>query len=486
MQNNINESYLNRNHLTTALASYVPRILQFLMAPIAFIVITKRFSPETLGAFQLIEKACFLSIFFFTLSLNKYLGYTIPSAEQKERYKIFVSVLFAEVLLYIFFVVILLFPLSGWLAQKTHFPFSSHWFWLAPALWLIYLFEHRVLLFLGMKKRMKLKVFIGVFEEGIYSCGLILLYFIGTTLLRVIAAQLTSYIMTLLLALTFLNWKILTKSHPSLRVFQAAFHYSFPLILVDASMKIIQAFDNFLIAHYYSTAAVGFYSYAFNYFNTAYLLGSPLLWSLYPFFADAYLKKTAERDTLFRFQLTWTLTLSGFASIGLLAHRFFLVPLLSRAEYLKGGNAFVLFSFYPIIISIMYLYQQVLLLEKDTKYIGINFLCAALLNIFMNFILIPRFGFQGAAFASTLCFSLLMISFIHRCKIKKYDIRVSWIIRFVIGLSIWAGFLYLLRIPGQHVPMLYLILTMVAAIPIAVLMKLIDIKELWHIIFVSK
>ncbi len=469
---------MNKKILTAAAASYIPRIVLFLTGPIGFIVITKRFEVETLGAYNLILTTCNLATFVFTMGLQKYIGYAIPGSEGEHRYKTFFNVYFIELLLFLSCVFIFLYPGSSFIAKFTQFPLPSYWFWVGPALWVFFILEQRILLFFGMKKRVTLKVILGTVEQIVYTCGLIVLFFIGTTVWGVILSQVAAYIAVFLISLSFLNWNHLSRVRPDKEIIVDAFRYSMPLILVDASLKIMQAFDRFLISSFYSTEQVGLYAYAFNYMNMAYLFGSPLLWSVYPFFADAYRKKLPERNDLFKLQLSWTTTIAGFATLGLLAHSYFLIPLLSRPEYLKAGYSFMIFAIYPIVISVMYIYQQILLLDRETKFTGSHYLISAIINILLNLILVPRIGQLGAAISSLTAYTYLMIRFIIKCRGKMEDLQYKFLLRLFIGFIIWAGILYLIGIPGKNMPWLYLIGTMIIALPIAHILKLIDFNSL--------
>lgn len=471
---------MNRDVLSSAAISYLPRIIGFVTGAISFVVITKRFTTEQLGALQLIRTTCFVCVYVCTLGLQRYMVYAVPGVNRPRAYRTLSTVLLGELAMYAACVTLILYPLSGWLAGTLNFPLSSAWLWVAPALWLIYIFESRLLLFFGLLRRIKLKAILYSAEQLLYAGGLLVLFFVGPTIPRVIAFQLGAYLMILIVAFRFLERRPMMAGQPSWSLFTEGLRYSIPLILLDAGSRIIATSDRFMIAHFRNTAEVGLYGYAYGYIELAYLVGSPLLWSLYAYFADAYKRRQPERETLFGLQLKATLTICGFVSLGLLAHRGLLVPFLSRPDYLEAGWTYIVLAIFPIVMVTMFTFQQILLLERDTRFIGLNYLLAAVINIGLNWLLIPHFGHGGAAIGTVVTYTLLMVLTLWRCRGRIDSAHYRWLAWYVVALGIWAGLLYVGGIVGRQAPWAYLVISVLLALPLAHVLRLLDLRDIWR------
>lgn len=78
-------------------------------------------------------------------------------------------------------------------------------------------------------------------------------------------------------------------------------------------------------------------------------------------------------------------------------------------------------------------------IQKVTKYLPISIVIAAIVNIIMNFLLIPFFGFRGAAWATLIAY-FVSASVVYYFSQKVYPIRYDWnkiVVIFSLMLSIY-------------------------------------------------
>ena len=472
---------MNRDVIKSVAASYVPRFVEFLTGPVSFIVITKSLDRASYGSYHIILNMVCLSMPILTFGLAKYLHYAIPGEKIENQYRYFTNVLLTEVLLYVCAVMVILFPFRNYLARLLKFPLSPHWLWGAPLLWTGFIVEQRILLFLGLKKRLKLKALLSTIEQILYVLLLLGVFVWSVRVGRIVAARIISYFIILAISLFFLKKRHLARSRPDRALILDAVKYSMPLILVDTSLVVIQTIDRFMLSSIYSVNEVGLYSYGFQFLLMSYYLGSPLLWAMYPYFAESYRLKKKDKNRIFFFQFSLTLVICAITSSGLVADRGILVPLVSRKEYLEAGFTFNILLLYPVGISAMYMYQQILLLEKDTKIIGIIFAASAVGNIILNALLIPRYAEKGAALASIIAIWFMTAFFYNRC--RRYDISLfnGWIARFLLFWVSWFGFLFLTRPLVTNVFRLCIIHTF-AVIPLLLLFRVLNFKDLFRMI----
>ena len=92
-------------------------------------------------------------------------------------------------------------------------------------------------------------------------------------------------------------------------------------------------------------------------------------------------------------------------------------------------------------------YINLVLHEKKTRYVSLGTMAAALLNLGLNFLFVPRYGFSAAAYTTFASFlTLLLIHFLFvrkKLNIRLYDDRQIFLSVFLCaGLSCVFSFLY--------------------------------------------
>ena len=90
------------------------------------------------------------------------------------------------------------------------------------------------------------------------------------------------------------------------------------------------------------------------------------------------------------------------------------------------------------IFSRMYVYSPGLSIKKKTRTFAVIFIGGAILNIVLNFLLIPVMGIQGAALATCLSAGLTAGVFFWR-SLREYIIPIQWV-RVLISLALLSGF----------------------------------------------
>lgn len=140
----------------------------------------------------------------------------------------------------------------------------------------------------------------------------------------------------------------------------------------------------------------------------------------------------------------------------------------------------------PVMCGFVYLlvyslYVNIETLEKKTGYVAVGTVTAALVNIVLNYIFIPRFGYVAAAYTTLAGYILLFVMHFvfvrHIGKTYWYDSRYNFIFLFVFTLiSLLMTFVYKITV------LRYVIIAAAAILIITVLLKHKDelLKKLKH------
>jgi O-antigen/teichoic acid export membrane protein len=145
-----------------------------------------------------------------------------------------------------------------------------------------------------------------------------------------------------------------------------------------------------------------------------------------------------------------------FVSAALVSFRVPIIKIFSSPEYLAAAPAMAILAVFPVFLILTYLFHQILLLEKQKKTLIKGYVFAPLLNIALNFVLIPVFGIGGAAIATVVSYSAIFLFFLS--KIKKYGIlnlSRRFIFKLGVCLALSVAPLYFFH-PGSIMELLFL------------------------------
>jgi O-antigen/teichoic acid export membrane protein len=229
----------------------------------------------------------------------------------------------------------------------------------------------------------------------------VVFYFMGLRLYGVVSAYLISTVFTSVTALYYLR-----KTFPEISSTTAVaetgklFKFSIPLTLVMLLNFLILWTDTLMLGHFKTSETVGIYNVAMK---TA-MLTSIVLVSFNSIFApiisDLYNRKEKEKfRSLFATVTKWIycISLPVFLLIVLLAKEIMAV---FGGEFTVGYEALIILAFAQLINSTAGSVGIVLTMSARQNIVMYNTIGICLLNITLNYFLIPRYGMTGAAMAS--------------------------------------------------------------------------------------
>lgn len=195
------------------------------------------------------------------------------------------------------------------------------------------------------------------------------------------------------------------KSRPGVnkRYWKYALHYSIPIIPHGISQVILASFDRIMIKQMVGATEAGLYSFAGTINSIVVVVSTSLdkVWK--PWF---YEKMDAKDDESIRKNAAkYMFGLAGFIAMVIMVIPE-LIKILGAREYWSTTACIVpvviggYFSFiYTIPVYVEYFY-------KKTKYIALGSMLAAALNIVLNYLFIPQYGYIAAAYTTLITYFL--------------------------------------------------------------------------------
>lgn len=193
-----------------------------------------------------------------------------------------------------------------------------------------------------------------------------------------------------------------------------------PLIIHTVSLNILAQSDRIFITKICGSSDAGIYSLVYNYGVMISIITNAVADGWLPWFHDTFYAKKYEE---IRRNVKWVIILGCYVSLACVALAPEAIAILGGVKYASG-----VYCVAPIVMGVLcqYVYTDYVNVEmhlKKTKYTSYGTVLAAVMNIILNAIFIPIYGFTAAAY-TTLC-SYIMLLFLHyfiTTKVLKVEI----------------------------------------------------------------
>lgn len=201
------------------------------------------------------------------------------------------------------------------------------------------------------------------------------------------------------------------RSDISLKLARIMLVYGFPLMILESLSLVLRLSDRYLIEAMLGVNALGQYSASYN--LTAYLdiiVLAALLQALKPAYMQLWESEGASKTKDFlshSFNLYMVLGIPFVAMFAVTSP--YLLHFLAGEKYGLGTVIipYVAMSFW--LEGSMNFLAAGLYIQKNTKVLMICSLVAAVLNLSLNVLLIPKYGISGAALVTVFCYSLFTL-----------------------------------------------------------------------------
>lgn len=285
-----------------------------------------------------------------------------------------------------------------------------------------------------------------------------MLYSFGTTLLTaavtlflvvklrrgltgVYVAQVIGFAVSSLIALLLLrDW--ISPAYARLARLKEMLRYALPMIPAGLAYWVVGFADRYFVQAYTTTAQVGLYSIGSSLAGGVALITGAFQQAWPPFSLSIH-TQSDSRDTyatVFLYYLWFTCAIS--AGLALFAPE--IIRVLATKQYSGASSVVGILALSWVMIGLTYIAATGPAIVKTTRPTGIAMVSAAILNIALNFILVPHYGKVGSAVATLIAQSLTPIVLFYRSQ-QLY--RIPY--RFSAGVAIVAMTLLVIAASAQ-------------------------------------
>ncbi len=180
--------------------------------------------------------------------------------------------------------------------------------------------------------------------------------------------------------------------------------FSIPLIPHTLSGVILSQFDRVMINQFLGSHEVGLYSLAFNVGLLVAVFVGALNNAWVPIFFESLKNRSYDKIQSLAEKYSKVVLI---AALGLILFSKEIIIIMADKQYIDAYKIVPIFALSGIINFLYTLFVNYSFYEKRTGFISIISLLTCSLNVLLNYIFIPRYGYAGAAWASLLSYILL-------------------------------------------------------------------------------
>jgi O-antigen/teichoic acid export membrane protein len=377
------------------------------------VLVARNFGLEIYGVFSLALMVSGFFVSFFSLGLqNGLLRYISFYRGKNQPEKIKSIIFFSSILTFVvgLFAAVLLFLSSEFIAVTLfHTPALTvflQWFAVFLPIFIFSGFFHVITLayeklewysFIGnILSPLVQLIFLGIFIIlGINSEGIPLSYNLGIVAVFLAAFLVSKYKIKKIFEKPNKNLKDKKILHKELLL------YSIPMMFLGLVTSIFSWVDTFTIGYFKTASEVGLYNAALP--LSLFLLIAPglFLQLFLPVITKEYSKKNFVLIKNLSKQLgKWIFIFNLPVLIIMILFPGAVINLLFGPEYIQAENALRFLSIGVFFFSLLQISENLLSMIGKSKRILLNLSIATVINAILNVILIPKYGIDGAAFAT--------------------------------------------------------------------------------------
>lgn len=228
----------------------------------------------------------------------------------------------------------------------------------------------------------------------------------------------------------------------SIKKLKLLLSFGIPLVPASFSLLILNLADRFFLAHYSTLEQVGLYSIGIKLSSLLLLIvgAFQLAWGPFAF----SISKEDGAKKIYSKVLTYYMLVSSFIAVGLSVFAYDILKIVTTPAYLEGFKIVGILSFGIVAYGAYYIVSIGIHLANKTSHIAWTLAVAAVMNILLNFLLVPEYGMLGAS-SATLVSYFISTYLLYRESQKyypiEYEMKKITIICLVSGILIIIGML---------------------------------------------
>ena len=383
----------------------LPKAASFLLLPIY----TTYLDPSEYGIVgAMTALSAFLGI-FFTLNFERSIFRLLYDYKDDKAQKFFLGTIFIWIFIFSTLVVLILI-FSREYVSKFYDSIDFYPYFLISIL-TVYLniFGNIPRIFLQVKQRAKTFVLLGFFQFLITNCSI--LYFVVYLQMKADGYLLGGLISAALMFPYFLWYtsKIVSLKFDN-NIFKAVSKFSLPIFPAIIASQLIDLSDRIFIEKYLTTTDLGLYSLSYSIAGIVLVFTAAFKKAYDPYFYKiANTLKVDEAKQILKSTNTiyYIVTLLVCSSIAIVSKE--IIELFININYAEAYKIIPILCVAYAISKIAGLINLSFYQNKNTKLMMYISLVSAMLNIILNFLLIPRYGYFGAAYATVFTYVFMLL-----------------------------------------------------------------------------
>ena len=269
----------------------------------------------------------------------------------------------------------------------------------------------------------------------------------------------------ILLILFFLTWSQIGIRRPRFSRIKKYLSFGLPLVPASLSYWLVRLGDRYVISFFWGLTSVGIYSAAYTFGYLPSMVVGVVTFVLLATLSKLYDEgRMDEVKTHLSYSLKYLLAIVIPFAFGAAILAEPILRMFSTPEIASQGHLVTpVVALGTLILSVSGIISYILILTRKTKIMATIWIVAAVLNVGLNILVVPRMGILGAA-VTTLIVFVLATGAISYYSFKEFKFRIDWyfIIKSLIASAIMSLAVWLMAPQGN----LDTILTVVAGVVI--------------------
>jgi O-antigen/teichoic acid export membrane protein len=223
--------------------------------------------------------------------------------------------------------------------------------------------------------------------------------------------------------------------------------WGLPLIPNDIITWVLQASDRYLVTYFLGVSSAGIYNAAYNLGQFASFTMIPLGVVLYPNVIKTYDEdRKSETQKYLKYSTKYVMMVAIPAAFGLSILAKPLLSILTTPEFISG-NVVVPFTAFGSVLYCFYNMGFYIINIVNKTYLTARLLAiAAVLNVVLNLILIPRLGLIGAAMTTTISSGALgILTLAVTRRYLRFDLSLPFIAKSIFASSLMTLIIWLIH-----------------------------------------
>jgi O-antigen/teichoic acid export membrane protein len=209
------------------------------------------------------------------------------------------------------------------------------------------------------------------------------------------------------------------------RTWFALLRASFPFGLISLALGLSYKFDSFLLNITRGDTETGLYNAAYNLVFSTVVLSNVINTALYPSLSRAVANGSNDLNSIYERAMRYLMLIALPIAVGVSALAHQIVPFLYKSNYAAAIPALQIVIW---VVPLMYMSEflgYIVVIKGEEKSAARAVLASTSVNLIMNLILVPRFGFLAAAVMTVVTEFVLVSQYVWmlRAHLRQLDLR---------------------------------------------------------------